>query len=683
MLKLKSLTLFLALLIPLATGSVTTAAASDTLYYAIEQNGITCGYGESIFTDTVVEGKKVVYLEDNLELQITALGAEVTGKYRFEYWIDQATGRYVRHTSDINQGSLKLGGIITVMGDSMQIIGLPGNDTSMVFLPPGTILQNTRSLPFLVDDFAGTGVTEVVHQVFSEADGTINEIAYTLEGEEEMELVGRAYHALRVRMLNRTIGIKVIIWIDSSSGLLLKSVHPIRSVFLTDSGVKERVKSADLDNHLFAKVGTLIPNVKDISYLKAKVSCEPGGMWITPAGLNVPGQSFVGTVEENHVDGVFEISHERYDGTGAPAFPPDFSQIDSMSAYLQPGDLIESDAPELVEKAKEITAGAKDSWEAMKRLSRWVSDEISYDIPGGGTALNTYKLRMGECGSHSNLLAAFCRAVGIPARVVFGCMYVPNYGGTFGQHAWNEVFMGEHGWIPVDATAEEIDYVDCGHIRLGLIESKAALFNPDTLEILDYRLGSAAAAISAVDLGPYLGKYQGQRGVLTVLEQSGGLALDIPGQMVYELNPPNDEGEWGFKLTEAVCVSFEKDQDGNVKTLVIGEKARLPRKSDSAAVEVAVDVPEGYRPLLGAYSLPMQNAQLTVLYQGDALSVEIPGMGVVPMEKSESENQWLVVLGPVGKLVLTFKFEGGQQASALLLNQLSLCPRIVDPSDGN
>ena len=68
-------------------------------------------------------------------------------------------------------------------------------------------------------------------------------------------------------------------------------------------------------------------------------------------------------------------------------------------------------------------------------------------------------------------------------------MYTPIHGGSFGQHAWNEIYMGgKAGWIPVDSTAGEIDYVDSGHIRFGELVS----FNPVKMEVLDYRAGGVA-----------------------------------------------------------------------------------------------------------------------------------------------------------------------------------------------
>ena len=60
---------------------------------------------------------------------------------------------------------------------------------------------------------------------------------------------------------------------------------------------------------------------------------------------------------------------------------------------------------------------------------------------------------------------------------------VNDNGGIFGQHVWTEIFMGNAGWIPVDATADEIDFIDSGHIRLG----EQAAFLPKKMKILEYR----------------------------------------------------------------------------------------------------------------------------------------------------------------------------------------------------
>ena len=92
----------------------------------------------------------------------------------------------------------------------------------------------------------------------------------------------------------------------------------------------------------------------------------------------------------------------------------------------------------LIAKARKIAEGSRDSWEAGCRLSKWVAENIHYEIPGGGSARRTYDLRAGECGAHSILLTAFCRAVGIPVLDAHA-LFVP----AVARHGTRRYFMEE------------------------------------------------------------------------------------------------------------------------------------------------------------------------------------------------------------------------------------------------
>ena len=59
--------------------------------------------------------------------------------------------------------------------------------------------------------------------------------------------------------------------------------------------------------------------------------------------------------------------------------------------------------------------------------------------------------------------------------------------GIFGRHAWNEVYMGDAGWIPIDATIGEADYVDSGHVRLGVVQPTGSGIDVRRIEILGHR----------------------------------------------------------------------------------------------------------------------------------------------------------------------------------------------------
>ena len=272
--------------------------------------------------------------------------------------------------------------------------------------------------------------------------------------------------------------------------------------------------------------------------------------------------------------------------------------------------------------------------------------------------------------------SAFCRAVGIPARVVWGCMYTPNAGGSFGQHAWNEVFMGEAGWIPLDTTAREVDFADSGHIRLGVLSSSHIAWNPKELEILDFhagsqRFGQEAEPGDSAKYQPYLGKYQGPRAVFTVLIQNGSLAIDIPGRMVFELRDPDDQGFWFFKLTEDVNVSFQLNDSGMVTGLTLVNRARIPKGADSA--KAREDVPEVWRPYLGRYPVPMEKAEISVLFRRGRLAVDIPGKGTSDLEGPDAEGTWTV---KTGRDRFSFVKDERGQVRAMVLHEVFSCPKI-------
>ena len=405
-------------------------------------------------------------------------------------------------------------------------------------------------------------------------------------------------------------------WLDNNSSSPVKIEVAGRLIYLADNSVKKRIQTANLDNELFAKVDKTISNVPDISYMKVEATIQSGGEWLTPEFLNFPGQKFEGTVTNNLVEGVFENEPVRYRGENAPAFPFECND-ESLQKYLEPERLIESDHPVLIKEAKKITEGSDDSWEAIVKLSRWVSENIHGAVPGGTSAINTYNTREGECGSHSRLLTAFCRAVGIPARLSTGCMYSPYLGGSFGQHAWTEVYMGETGWVAVDATADEFDFVDAGHIRLG----EASSFNPKKMKILEFRLGNGEISEQIPEeWKKYMGKYffEEKTSTFEILYQEGSLAVDIPGSQILALNPPDENGILFPKLTRSINFSFDEDLYGNIRKLKLQQVFLLQKKSVLESIDE--NVPKEIRPLLGVYLFPQPQSEFEVFYENGVLA---------------------------------------------------------------
>ncbi len=115
---------------------------------------------------------------------------------------------------------------------------------------------------------------------------------------------------------------------------------------------------------------------------------------------------------------------------------------------IKPNALIQSGDSRVIALAAEVEAA--DPWKAALALESLVNDRIQEKdfSQAFASAADVAEHLKGDCTEHAVLLAALCRAKGIPARVVIGLVY---YNGSFAYHMWNEVWVGGR-WTPLDAT---------------------------------------------------------------------------------------------------------------------------------------------------------------------------------------------------------------------------------------
>ena len=134
-------------------------------------------------------------------------------------------------------------------------------------------------------------------------------------------------------------------------------------------------------------------------------------------------------------------------------------------ADLQPNNLIQSDDGAIVSLAERFAEGQTDPWTLAKtfelRVRHYVhSKNFSQAI---SSASDVVRSQEGDCTEHAVLLAALCRAKGIPARVVIGLVYYSPVQG-FAYHMWNEVWIAD-GWVPIDSTLGR-GGIGAGHLKI-------------------------------------------------------------------------------------------------------------------------------------------------------------------------------------------------------------------------
>jgi transglutaminase-like putative cysteine protease len=122
--------------------------------------------------------------------------------------------------------------------------------------------------------------------------------------------------------------------------------------------------------------------------------------------------------------------------------------------FMAPSHYVNCDDVRVRELAHKAVGTESDPWRKARRLERWVKDNVRVDngapfVPAGTVARD---LR-GDCRHFALLMAALCRAEGIPSRVAVGLLYVEREGRQpkMGFHAWTEVWING-GWVGLDAT---------------------------------------------------------------------------------------------------------------------------------------------------------------------------------------------------------------------------------------
>jgi transglutaminase-like putative cysteine protease len=135
-----------------------------------------------------------------------------------------------------------------------------------------------------------------------------------------------------------------------------------------------------------------------------------------------------------------------------------------LRRYLEPSDLIPTDG--IVEAtAREIVGGAKTDVEKTRALYEWIVDNTFRDPKVRGCGLGDIKTMLetknlgGKCADLNALFVGFARAVGIPARDVYGIRVADSAefkslgkSGdiTRAQHCRAEFYLAGHGWVAVD-----------------------------------------------------------------------------------------------------------------------------------------------------------------------------------------------------------------------------------------
>jgi len=134
---------------------------------------------------------------------------------------------------------------------------------------------------------------------------------------------------------------------------------------------------------------------------------------------------------------------------------------------LAPNAWVQNTDEKIMSLAKKAVTKANSAAQAAQMLENFVRQYIENKTlsVGYASALQVLQSRSGDCTEHALLLVAMLKAVGIPARVASGVVYVDQFSHreqVFIPHAWAQAYI-EGQWVSYDAA---LTGFNSGHIQL-------------------------------------------------------------------------------------------------------------------------------------------------------------------------------------------------------------------------
>jgi len=138
----------------------------------------------------------------------------------------------------------------------------------------------------------------------------------------------------------------------------------------------------------------------------------------------------------------------------------------TLKSWTRPTDLMPTDGI-VLDTAREATRGAWSDEAKVRQIYDWVVSHTYREPKVRGCGVGDIKAMLetgnfgGKCGDINGLFVGLCRAVGIPARDIYGIRIAPS---AFGyrelggnpeklqgaQHCRAEVYLKQRGWIAMD-----------------------------------------------------------------------------------------------------------------------------------------------------------------------------------------------------------------------------------------
>lgn len=457
--------------------TATGGAAEPPKYFSIKMNDNLIGYAVIDRETVEQDGRELLRLKSQTSLKVALLGKERNTMLDSETLIDPKTGRpfSYRVTDTTNEVVRRIESEFADGTARTWVYrnGEPRGEPVETELSDGAVILGSNNFAHwqLLLKTAMNHVADdtVKLSIFLPDTGQIDSFDFVRGQPQDVVVGGKVRKCVSWNLKKANLNALT----DAETDEFVRLDIPAQqtTIELADANVVKLAQKSRAEEVLtghFAQSNRVFDDFLKVSLVKAEIDVTVIGSGVTndASVLTTAMQRFDGQKDGDHIVGKITVRSIRFgDDRESLAFPMS-SHKPELEVWLTPSVYIESDHPAIIAKAAELTKGAKTRWDAVLKIGKWVHQKIAYVIADTPSARLAFETKKGDCGPHSTLMVAMLRAVHIPARLVGGLVYTPTFGGSFGQHAWVEVHMGELGWLAIDPTTGEFEQLSATHIKL-------------------------------------------------------------------------------------------------------------------------------------------------------------------------------------------------------------------------
>jgi hypothetical protein len=451
----------LCLALVLVLTAVAGAAESKTQWYAVFMGDAKIGHAQE---QRIVQADTIISRE-NMVLTLSRGEISMTLSMRMQYE-ETPDGKPLGFEQEVVQGPLggvKKAGVIT--DGKVQVTTIMAGQTLTSTEPyPAGALMSEGARRLMKSKGLKPGTT-YAYDSFDPDSGKAERNNITVEAVQSVPLIGQVVKLTAVR--NRIeVGGQTIEMVGyfNDDFEALKYEMPLPGMRLVVVACDEQyAKRPNEQFDLLAVTSpaspTPIPNARD---LKAAVyTLKPGDPKVKLQLPSTDSQTVTAAA-----DGTLTV---RVSVLAAGATTRPYAGDDAAAREaLKPSRYVQSDNAAIVEQARKLVGEQTDTWQAARTLEAFVRRHIDGKslAVGYASALETLQNRQGDCTEHAVLLAALCRAAGIPCRLANGIVYADQFEGrkqSFIGHEWNQAYIGGK-WVDLDAAVG----VDAAHITFAV-----------------------------------------------------------------------------------------------------------------------------------------------------------------------------------------------------------------------